>query len=455
MNNFIKFLEGYQKSGIVFDNIFSTLRDHTTKIDSLCKRVFSDEHRIYGIYIDGYNSNPETCVTYLKDAKGMTPAKMNYDTDTFDMGSWSLEEFFMPRPCMLKYNGQVDYYLDPNDYTKKADGTDSDVANIDYEGNAMMEWGRDGKKIWYKITPDPIKPKSAFIYVSDYKADEDFHAHSFVNHEGKVVDHFYTPIYNGSLDSSNRLRSMSGAASDDGTVSGRPYMQGKTGTQEISYATANGAGWYTETYGDSVLINILLVLLGKSLDTRTVFGQGNHSGYVEDSSKEYGMTPIGSMNTKGLFWGKKTSSSSDNSGVKVFGMENWYGSQWRRIAGLILNKTNMQYKLGYGTGDGSTTMEYNTTGTGYVSSGVTPSGTSGGYIDTMVYTKSGAMLPKTANGSSSTYFCNSLRFNTSQVNYAIRGGVAWSGLRVGAFGLGVAAAVSGADWSLGASLSYR
>lgn len=445
MSKFTKFLDDYQKSGSVFDTIFATLRDHTTKIDSLCKRAFSDEHRIYGVYIDGNNSNPETSVTYLKDAKGMTPAKMNYETGTFDMGSWSLDEFFMPKPCMLKFDGTVDYYLNPNDYTKKADGTDSDVANIDYQGNAMMEWGRDGKKIWYKIIPDPIKPKCAFIYVSDYKADENFHAHSFVNSKGREVDHFYTPIYNGSLDSSNRLRSMSG----------RPYMQNKTGTQEIDYAKANGTGWYTETYGDSVLINILLVLMGKSLDTRTVFGQGNHSGYVKDSSKEYGMTPIGSMNGKGLFWGKNASSSSDNSGVKVFGMENWYGSQWRRIAGLILNKTNTVYKLGYGTEDGSTTMEYNTTGAGYVSSGVTPSGTSGGYIDTMVYTESGAMLPKTANGSSSTYFCNGLWFNTARVNYAFRGGDAGSGLRVGAFSLCLNATVSWTDWTFGASLSYR
>lgn len=46
----------------------------------------------------------------------------------------------MPRPCMLKSDGTVDYYLDPDDYTKKEDGeTPSDIANVNYNGNAMME----------------------------------------------------------------------------------------------------------------------------------------------------------------------------------------------------------------------------------------------------------------------------------------------------------------------------
>lgn len=47
---------------------------------------------------------------------------------------------------MLKSNGKVDYYLNPNDYTKKLDGTTSDIANPNYDGNAMMEW----PKIWFK-----------------------------------------------------------------------------------------------------------------------------------------------------------------------------------------------------------------------------------------------------------------------------------------------------------------
>ena len=41
-------------------------------------------------------------------------------------------------PVMLKNNGTVDYVLDPNDYTKKKDGTPSDINNPNYKGSAMM-----------------------------------------------------------------------------------------------------------------------------------------------------------------------------------------------------------------------------------------------------------------------------------------------------------------------------
>ena len=103
---------------------------------------------IFGFHIDPTESDPEDAVTYVADAVGMTPAKMDYTNSRFDYGSWG-NAFFMPRPCMLKYDGTVDYYLDPNDYTKKYGGsTASDVATDSYGGNAMMEWGQNGKKIW-------------------------------------------------------------------------------------------------------------------------------------------------------------------------------------------------------------------------------------------------------------------------------------------------------------------
>ena len=53
---------------------------------------------------------------------------MDYDNDSFDYGSWE-DAFFMPRPCMLKSDGTVDYYLDPDDYSKREDGTASDISN--------------------------------------------------------------------------------------------------------------------------------------------------------------------------------------------------------------------------------------------------------------------------------------------------------------------------------------
>lgn len=74
---------------------------------------------VYGFHINSKNSDPYGAVTYLRDAVGMTPVHMDYANDTFDWGSWG-DAFFLPRPCMLKYDGTFDYYLDENDYTKKS-----------------------------------------------------------------------------------------------------------------------------------------------------------------------------------------------------------------------------------------------------------------------------------------------------------------------------------------------
>ena len=185
----------------------------------------------YGFYIDSTNSNPNTAITYIADAVGMTPAYMDYQNDEFNYGSWK-DAFFMPRPCMLNSDGTVAYYLDESDYSKKADGTASDVDDDTFDGNAMMEWGRDNQRIWYKIAPDELDNTSASIYISNQCVDNDYRAWSFINADGQMTEHFYTPIYNGTLDGNGKLRSISGKAYSD-------LCQNKNVTQEVTAAELN------------------------------------------------------------------------------------------------------------------------------------------------------------------------------------------------------------------------
>lgn len=406
------------------------LEEFATDIDTI------QSQKIYGFHISSSVSDPSNAVTYLEDAVGKTPAGMNYSTGVFSYGSWAEDEFFMPRPCMLRSNGTVAYYLNPNDYTKKADGTASDIANTSFNGNAMMEWGRDGKKIWYKIVPDSGDNTSASIYIADNQVDNSYHAYNFIKSDGSYVDHFYTPIYNGSLVNS-KLRS----------ISGQTIIANKTADEEISYATANGSGWYTETWSDTELINVLLILLGKSLDTQTVFGCGNMSG------SSY--LAAGTMNDKGLFWGKHASSSSDNSGVKVFGMENYWGNQYRRIAGLLYTKSGgYKVKYAYGTSDGSTASTYSSSGTGYINTGIGANGSSG-YLTKMNFS-SGKMLHTATSGSATTYYCDYTYYGTNTYTYyAYRGGYRNDGRYCGAFYLYVNNQASNAGSYIGASLSFR
>ena len=278
-------------------------------IKALGNKIGGNRHIVYGFHIDGNDSNPATRVRYLLDAVGMIPAKMNYTSGTFDYGSWA-DAFFMPRPCMLKFDGTVDYYLNENDLTKKLDGTDSDVANISYTGNAMMEWGDGTDIIWMKIEPDKGDPYSGSVYISNYQVDAGYHCYAFQDINGNIIPHFYTPIYQGCVDSSGRLRSISGQA----------VGRNRTAQQEMDAATKCGNDWYIEQYGDRLLINMLLTLISKSTDAQAAFGRG----YSEMGWNEADMLSTGSTNTKGLFWGENTGKLA----VKVFGMEDYYGNQW-------------------------------------------------------------------------------------------------------------------------------
>lgn len=398
---------------------------------------------VYGFHVNSKDSQPSGAVTYLLDAIGATPAKMNYTSNTFDYGSWK-DAFFMPRPCMLKSDGTVDYYLNPDDYTKKADGTASEVASTSYGGNAMMEWGQNGNRIWYKVVPDAGDGTSGSVYISNQNVDGKYHAWSFYNADGVLGEHFYTPIYNGS-EISGKLRSLSG----------QTCIHDKNATYEVTAAEKNNPDgkkmWYTEVLADIQLINFLLILMGKSLDTQTVFGQG----YTTGAASATDLATTGSMDTKGLFWGSSTAGTKETkTGVKVFGMENWWGNQWRRYAGHINNNGMNMVKMTYGMQDGSTAKGYNTTADGYIDAGSVPTGNST-YIKTMKFTDKGIYPSVVTGGSQSTYYCDGFWSNNNQLDYALLGGSARNGSFCGAFALALNGTPALADWASGAALSCK
>lgn len=448
---------------------------------------------VYGFHIDSNDSDPEDCITYLEDAAGFTPCHMDYANDKFEWGSWQ-NAFFMPKPCMLKPDGTVDFYLDPDDFTLRDDGitpshvdhlgnieasataaaayeiddylvydsklwkvtaaiaigdTLADGTNIsevdnapDVDDNAMIEWGKNGKRIWYKIVPDVGDPTSASIYISDWPVDEDYRAWSFINHGGNMVDHFYTPCYNGSLDANGKLRSISGMAYDK-------LCQSKNVTQEVTAAERNNPAdkkiWYTEQYCDITLMNLLLILISKSLDTQTAFGKGR-SGQTSGAQYVLG---TGTMDKKGMFWG----SSSNNDGVKVFGMENYWGNQWRRFAGLQMNDYQQLYKMTRSMADGSSATDYNQTGDGYLQACLGPTSTN--YISKMWYNKDGFFDYSTDGGSSSKYYCD-YWYTNSGLRFAYRGGASASTTGYcGAFSVYLDNPASYTRWAVGAAVSCK
>lgn len=384
-------------------------------------------------YLFGYDlvkstSSPSGRVSYPDDVDnaGFTPAKMNFG-GSFSYGDWNFApgEKFMPRPCMLTYAGVVDHYLNPNDYTQKAEGGASKVADTSFGGNAMMEWPKIYTKRW----------EEGGVYhfrCSDTPQDESWECWSNYDRLNNQIDHFYTPIYFGS-NVSSKLRSISGQAN----------MVSQNATTEINYAKANGNDWYTEVLADRLLIQDLLVMMGKSTDGQTVYGKGR----CDTNSA----VNTGTMNSRGMFWG----SNNGTDGVKVFGMEHFWGNLWRRTAGWMNVNGTQKVKLTRGTKDGSTASDYNTDGNGYKTvSGATPSGTSGGYISSMK-TEGFGRIPVTASGSSSTFEADGLWYNNSGTMYAFVGGYWNIDLLCGPFYAHLNYTPSSSGSHIGAALSCK
>ena len=95
---------------------------------------------VYGMVIhEASDLNPASRVEYLGKNADYTPLKVDLTRHCVDYGAWRDWPWLKANtPVMCDWDGHIDYYLDPTDYTKKAGSNEpSDVANLEYEGNAM------------------------------------------------------------------------------------------------------------------------------------------------------------------------------------------------------------------------------------------------------------------------------------------------------------------------------
>lgn len=386
---------------------------------------------VYGYYIDEAASvassrvhKVEGCDNYFYER-----AYMDYENDKFEWGDWKTAPF-LPKPCMLRRNGEVAYYLNENDYTKKADGTASDVSNTAFDGNAMMEWNT----VFMKKYRDRNR---IYVFFSNVKHDSGYECYSTKKTDGTYGEHFYTPIYEGNI-VSNVMRSLSLNAT---------AQSGTTAEQEAAYAEANGAGWTTTVWADEDLITALFVMMFENTDSQAALGNGNINGGTSAAS----FLPTGSGNQKGMFWG----SNGTGSCVKVFGMENFWGNRWRRPNGVLLINGVYHVKMTRTTADGSTVTGYNRTGTGYINTGLTTEGDyNAAYISRVHAGKYGFLVAK-ATGSSTTFYADGHWSARTGTTMLLRGGDCAAGARCGAFASSVDAAPPYTFWAFGASLSYR
>lgn len=352
---------------------------NVAQIDINGKKTWISGKR-YGFKRDKSNSDPSSRITYIYDAENMIPMSVNLSTNIADYGSW--KEFIdeICRPVFLNYDGVVDHELDHNDQTKRLDGTASYAGDKTKPGNAMVEFR---KYKWVKRYEDE---RYQYVIFSDAQCDPEYKAHAFTNEAGECQDAFYWAMFEYMV-YNNVMRSIGSSS----TVTINQSI-----SNHITYATNMGPGWNIAYKSGWEYITDLLTLLGKTDDCQAVFGVGKTSGSTSDVIKS------GSLRTKGAFWG----STSTTSGVKALYIENPWGNCWEHMQGIMVKGTNgLKIKM---------TPPYNVDGNGYNDAGLSLSGSVSGYLKSIKPSTNLGWLPLEANGTNTTYLCDSYGYNTSK-----------------------------------------
>ena len=378
------------------------------------------DYELYGFDIDPDDSNPATRVSYPADVDNAAwdPMTVNLTNGEFDLKQWA-RSFMLKnmRPVMLKYDGTVDYELDHDDQTKKLDGTTSDISNTSYGGNAMVEI----KKIYFKRWEDD---KGQHVRMSNKQLDSLFKCYAHM-YDGEELDAIYMPMFEGSSNN-GKVRS----------IAGQTPMNTQPGATEKTQIEANGTGWQFDDWMNAEMVTDLLYLIGKSTGLQETFGNGHYTGGSQASH----LLQTGTLKNKGMFYG-----TSGNVAVKIFWLENYYGDRWDRKYGVFYNTSGHILVKPY--------PPYTIDGTNCIDTGLTITGTSGGYVSKIKMTEYGG-FPIVVSGSETTFFPHGCWWSTSQLNFLIWGAHCNNDRHVGA-AFSVYNPFSYSDWFFGPSLAYK
>lgn len=368
---------------------------------------------IYGVQIDTTNSNPSTAVTYTDDAVGFTPARGN--NGNYQRGT--IEDFFpfnQIKPCLFK-NGAVVGYLDPSNFAKFEGGDAADITSGD-AGDVMIEIPR----FYYKIARvgNYLQVKISNKKLAGY-TDYAF------SYKGSVKEKFYIGAYLGYVDTNNKLRSLTGKV-----VTGN-----KTIGAFRTAAQANGSGYEQLSFNKLTALQVLYVLQFCGLNSQAALGQG----YTNNSSA---YRDTGATDTKGMTYGTDAGATADDT-VKFNGIEDFYGNLMQWIDGFMTGGSAIKIADG----------NFNDTASGYTSyTGTGAASTS--YIKDVVGTNELGFTPKTAGGSTSTYYCDNSYISVGSSSLPCFGGGRSYGAFAGAFCLSCRYSASSASAVIGARLTF-
>lgn len=223
------------------------------------KKVVPSDVKFWAFDQNFADKNPATTITYPAgyENEGYAPMLTNEGTGAATAGDWAdfLENVLQNKPAMVKPTGELDYWLDPNDYTKKADGTASDYNNTSYVGGAFA-WI---KKIYVKEEYASDGSSRRVIFAD--KTQDGFVPLGFVDFNDRELEGGWIPM--GYMDANGKT-----------LIAGTQPCAGKTNNQERALITAFSSR--AVNFGGPILhlLRDLEYMLFKSTDIQLQAGHG-------------------------------------------------------------------------------------------------------------------------------------------------------------------------------------
>lgn len=210
------------------------------------------------------DKNPATTIAYPTGFTNSNFAKMltNEGTGTATYGGWEdfLKETLKNYPAMVKKSGEIDYLLNPADYTKKKEGgAGSDYNNLNYNGGAFAWLNRI-----YMLEIYSGNKESREVQFADGPADG-FTPVGFYDGENNVLEGIWLPM--GYMDASGRT-----------LIAGTTPVESKTCDQEK--ALIDGFSSRARFLGGPIMnvLRDLEYMLFKSTDIQLQAGHGRCNG---------------------------------------------------------------------------------------------------------------------------------------------------------------------------------
>jgi hypothetical protein len=337
------------------------------------------------------------------------------------------------RRCVLNTDGTVNYYLDPNDSTLKADGTSANLSGAD--GNVMVEiprfwylYSRVGDVITWEIA-DRAKP--GFTIHPAFIKDGVEVAYRYLGAYDACFLDATDGVYKSGLNLDNASSLFNTSEDKLASVSGVYPLVGVQRAECRSMAANNGTGWRQQDFWTSSAVQLLYLIEYGTFNSQAVLGDGNTAfGTYPPSSSSQTDSPHSIAGKSNSLGNGSTdavsgagSASRDTAFMSYRGIENFFGNCWNWVDGF--NSISLAAWVTNNSADFVDDVTTNLTNLGTMPS-------SNDFVRDIINTPV-AFLPSSTSGGSSSTFITDFFFQNTGNRVARLGGSALNGSNAGVF----------------------